>query len=217
MSKSRLVGPKAPGTLMGYPAHVDIGKSLQQPSLPTVDARKGFERRVVGGRKLAEQDIATRKGDIRTRADAYTKMLKRGANERARDQDLGSKFWASGAGQYGGAAYLDRLKKDKSAQSRAMQEANLKGMEYESGQLGQLAQRAGQLRSAAEAGDITGGGFPGLRAHSTGLGPMVMGPTPIPKKTPPKTTAPKKKPEEVYGESGHADGAGSAEGPEAGP
>ena len=47
MSKSRLVGPKAPGTLMGFAdPKIDIKKSMITPELDKVDARAGFEDRV---------------------------------------------------------------------------------------------------------------------------------------------------------------------------
>ena len=114
---------------------------------------------------MAENYLGTRKGDIRGRADAVTNLQKRQLQEQARDQDRASKFSASRAGQFGGQAYLDQMKKDKRAQSRATQQANLSGLDYETGQLGALNQDANYLRGAAEAGDITGGAFPGVGGY----------------------------------------------------
>ena len=191
MSKSRLVGPKAPGTLMGFAdPKTDIKGSMISPEMGTVDAREGFEGRVRGGRDLVERDISTRKGDIRGRADAMTNMARRNAEQQARQQNRQSKFRASDAGQYGGAAYLQQLKQDKRAQARAMQAANSAGVDFETKAMDDLTARSGALRGAAEAGDITGGGFPGLRTHKTGLGAFVKGPKITPKKSPPKTTKP---------------------------
>jgi hypothetical protein len=193
MSKSRLVGPKAPGTLMGFAdPKTDIKKSMITPKLGKVDARKGFEGRVTGGRDLVERDIATRRGDIRGRADAMTNMARRNAEQQARQQNRQSKFSASDAGQYGGAAYLQQLKQDKRAQTRAMQQANAAGVDFETKALDDLTARSGALRGAAEAGDITGGGFPGMRTFKTGLGPFVKGPATKKKKTVVKTTKPTK-------------------------
>ena len=191
MSKSRLVGPKAPGTLMGFAdPKTDIKKSMISPEMGTVDARKGFEGRVAGGRDLVERDIATRRGDIRGRADAMTNMARRNAQQQARQQDRQSKFRASDAGQYGGAAYLQQLKQDKRQQARAMQSANAAGIDFEDKALSALNARSGALRGAAEAGDITGGGFPGIRAHATGLGAFAKGPKIKKKKDVVKTTKP---------------------------
>ena len=205
MSKSSLVGPKAPGTLMGFAdPKTDIKKSMIDPEMGTVDARKGFEGRVSGGRDLVERDIATRRGDIRGRADAMTAMARRNVEEQSRDQNRKSKFSASDAGQYGGAAYLQQLKQDKRAQTRAMQQANAAGIDYEDKALSSLNARSGALRGAAEAGDITGGGFPGIRGHETGLGAFVKGPKIKKKKDVVKTTKPVKEEEE----GGVASGAG---------
>jgi hypothetical protein len=205
MSKSSLVGPKAPGTLMGFAdPKTDIKKSMIDPEMGTVDARKGFEGRVSGGRDLVEKDIATRRGDIRGRADAMTAMARRNVEEQSRDQNRKSKFSASDAGQYGGAAYLQQLKQDKRAQTRAMQQANAAGIDYEDKALSSLNARSGALRGAAEAGDITGGGFPGIRSHETGLGAFVKGPKIKKKKDVVKTTKPVKEEEE----GGVASGAG---------
>ena len=202
MSKSRLVGPKAPGTLMGFAdPKLDIKKSMIDPTLSTVDARKGFDGRVTGGRDLVERDIATRRGDIRSRADAMTNMAKRNAQQQAREQNRQSKFRASDAGQYGGAAYLQQLKQDKRAQTRAMQQANAAGIDFETKALDDLTARSGALRGAAEAGDITGGGFPGIRGFETGLGAFVKGPKIKKKKTVVKTT----KEEESGGETTEAE------------
>jgi hypothetical protein len=217
MSKSKLVGPKAPGTLMGFAdPKTDIKGSMITPELGKVDARSGFEDRVEGGRGLVERDIATRRGDIRGRADALTNMARRNVNEQSRDQNRQSKFKASDAGQYGGAAYLQQLKKDKREQTRAMQQANASGIDYEDKALSSLNARSGALRGAAEAGDITGGGFPGIRGFETGLGAFAKGPKITPKKTVVKTTKPKKDVEPYThpeGESGDPGGAGDAEGP----
>jgi hypothetical protein len=194
MSKSRLVGPKAPGTLMGFDdPKLDIKKSMIDPALDSVDPRGSFESRVTGGRDLVERDIATRRGDIRSRADAMTNMARRNAQEQAREQSRQSKFKASGAGQYGGAAYLQQLKQDKRAQTRAMQQANASGINFENQALSALNARAGALRGAAEAGDITGGGMPGMGGHTTGLGSFVMGPKSKPKAGAVTTTADKDK------------------------
>jgi hypothetical protein len=217
MSKSKLVGPKAPGTLMGFAdPKTDIKGSMISPEMGTVDAREGFEGRVRGGRDLVERDISTRKGDIRGRADAMTNMARRNAEQQARQQNRQSKFKASDAGQYGGAAYLQQLKQDKRAQTRAMQSANSAGVDFETKALDDLTARSGALRGAAEAGDITGGGFPGIRSHETGLGAFAKGPKITPKKTVVKTTKPKKDVEPYThpeGESGDPGGAGDAEGP----
>ena len=207
MSKSRLVGPKAPGTLMGFAdPKTDIKKSMISPEMGTVDARKGFEGRVAGGRDLVERDIATRRGDIRGRADAMTNMARRNAQQQARQQDRQSKFRASDAGQYGGAAYLQQLKQDKRQQARAMQSANAAGIDFEDKALSALNARSGALRGAAEAGDITGGGFPGIRAHTTGLGAFAKGPKIEPKKAVVKTTKPKKETEPTPEGEGHPEG-----------
>ena len=206
MSKSRLVGPKAPGTLMGFAdPKTDIKGSMISPEMGTVDAREGFEGRVRGGRDLVERDIATRKGDIRGRADAMTNMARRNAEQQARQQNRQSKFRASDAGQYGGAAYLQQLKQDKRAQARAMQAANSAGVDFETKAMDDLTARSGALRGAAEAGDITGGGFPGVRSHGTGLGAFAKGPKIKSKPAVVKTTKPKKEvvaPEWEGGDSG---------------
>ena len=171
MSKSSMVTPMPPKTLMGFvDPKVDIPKSSLDLPVSPVNARPNFEKRVRGGRSMAENYLGTRKGDIRGRADAVTNLQKRQLREQARDQDRGSKFSASRSGQFGGQAYLDQLKKDKRAQSRAMQQANLSGMDYETGQLGALNQDANYLRGAAEAGDITGGAFPGVGGYDSSLG-----------------------------------------------
>ena len=194
MSKSRLVGPKAPGTLMGFAdPKTDLKGSMIPTDLKRVDARAGFEDRVRGGRDLVERDIATRRGDIRGRADAMTNMARRNAQQQARQQDRQSKFRASDAGQYGGAAYLQQLKQDKRQQARAMQSANAAGIDFETKALDDLTSRSGALRGAAEAGDITGGGFPGIRTHSTGLGTFAKGPKITPKASTTKTTTPSTK------------------------
>ena len=166
-----MVTPMPPETLMGFvDPKVDIPKSSLDLPISPVNARPNFEKRVLGGRKMAEDYLGTRKGDIRSRADAVTNLQKRQLREQARDQGRGSKFSASRAGQFGGQAYLDQLKKDKRAQSRAMQQANLSGMDYETGQLDALNQDANYLRGAAEAGDITGGAFPGVGGYDSSLG-----------------------------------------------
>jgi hypothetical protein len=216
MSKSRLVGPKAPGTLMGFAdPKTDIKGSMISPEMGTVDAREGFEGRVRGGRDLVERDISTRKGDIRGRADAMTNMARRNAEQQARQQNRQSKFKASDAGQYGGAAYLQQLKQDKRAQARAMQAANSAGVDFETKAMDDLTARSGALRGAAEAGDITGGGFPGVRSHGTGLGAFAKGPKITPKATVVKTTKPdpvkkKKVIEETPGGSGYGGGLGGS-------
>tara|TARA_R110002020_G_scaffold424082_1_gene633242 strand:+ start:75 stop:671 length:597 start_codon:yes stop_codon:yes gene_type:complete len=184
----------------------DIKKSMISPEMGTVDARKGFEGRVAGGRDLVERDIATRRGDIRGRADAMTNMARRNAQQQARQQDRQSKFRASDAGQYGGAAYLQQLKQDKRQQARAMQSANAAGIDFEDKALSALNARSGALRGAAEAGDITGGGFPGIRAHATGLGAFAKGPKIEPKKAVVKTTKPKKETEPTPEGEGHPEG-----------
>jgi hypothetical protein len=69
-----------------------------------------------------------------------------------------------------------------------------------------LTARSGALRGAAEAGDITGGGFPGVRSHGTGLGAFVKGPKIKP--APPKVKTTKSKPKteiESGGETPEAD------------
>ena len=215
MSKSRLVGPKAPGTLMGFAdPKTDIKGSMISPEMGTVDAREGFEGRVRGGRDLVERDISTRKGDIRGRADAMTNMARRNAEQQARQQNRQSKFRASDAGQYGGAAYLQQLKQDKRAQARAMQSANAAGVDFETKALDDLTARSGALRGAAEAGDITGGGFPGIRGFETGLGKFVKGPKIKKKKDVVKTTGsveesggetPEAEPESMATEEGDED------------
>ena len=207
MSKSRMVGPKAPGTLMGFAdPKTDIKKSMITPELGDVDARAGFEDRVRGGRDLVEKDIATRRGDIRRRADAMTNMARRNVREQARRQNDQSKFRASDAGQYGGAAYLEQLKLDKQQQTRAMQSANAAGVDFEDKALSALNARSGALRGAAEAADITGGGFPGIRGFETGLGKFVKGPK-IKAKPPVVKTTKKTKTEPIEsgGETPEAD------------
>ena len=159
--------------------------------------QKLLEDRVRGGRDLVERDIATRRGDIRGRADAMTNMARRNAQEQARQQDRQSKFRASDAGQYGGAAYLQQLKQDKRQQARAMQAANSAGIDFETKALDDLTARSGALRGAAEAGDITGGGFPGIRGFETGLGKFATGPKIKPKPTVVKTTKPEKEKEKT--------------------
>ena len=217
MSKSRLVGPKAPGTLMGFAdPKTDIKGSMISPEMGRVDAREGYEGRVRGGRDLVERDIATRRGDIRARADAMTDMARRNAREQAREQDRQSKFRASDKGQYGGAAYLQQLKQDKRAQSRAMQAANAAGVDFETKALDDLTARSGALRGAAEAGDITGGGFPGVRTHDTGLGPFAKGPVVTKKKTVTKTTKPEPKKKEEAEPGGGTGMGGSLGGPDSG-
>jgi len=195
MSKSRLVGPKAPGTLMGFDdPKLDIGKSIIKPILEKVGAREGFEDRVTGGGGLVERDIATRRGDIRSRADAMTNMARRNVKEQARRQSNKSKFRASDTGQYGGAAYLEQLKLDKGDQVRAMQQANAAGIDYEDKALSALNARSGALRGAAAAGDISGaGGIPGERKYTTGLGPFVTSPKIVKTASTVKTT--KKEPD----------------------
>ena len=86
---------------------------------------------------------------------------------------------------------MQQLKQDKRAQTRAMQQANAAGIDFETKALDDLTARSGALRGAAEAGDITGGGFPGIRGFETGLGTFVKGPKIKPKKTVVKTTKPK--------------------------
>jgi hypothetical protein len=183
---------------------VDIPKSSLDLPVSPVNARPNFEKRVRGGRSMAENYLSTRKGDIRSRADAVTNLQKRQLREQARDQDRGSKFSASRAGQFGGQAYLDQLKKDKRAQSRAMQQANLSGMDYETGQLGALNQDANYLRGAAEAGDITGGAFPGVGGYDSSLGSFARLPKTKKKPEVKKTTKPAK--EETPGGSGFGGG-----------
>jgi hypothetical protein len=212
MSKSSMVTPMPPETLMGFvDPKVDIPKSSLDLPVSPVNARPNFEKRVRGGRSMAENYLGTRKGDIRGRADAVTNLQKRQLREQARDQDRGSKFSASRSGQFGGQAYLDQLKKDKRAQSRAMQQANLSGMDYETGQLSALNQDANYLRGAAEAGDITGGAFPGVGGYDSSLGSFARLPKTPKKKEVKKTTKKKDYPED---EGGTASGAGDlASGP----
>tara|TARA_B110000014_G_scaffold232246_1_gene194842 strand:+ start:49 stop:468 length:420 start_codon:yes stop_codon:yes gene_type:complete len=133
-------------------------------------------------------------------------MARRNAQQQARQQDRQSKFRASDAGQYGGAAYLQQLKQDKRQQARAMQSANAAGIDFEDKALSALNARSGALRGAAEAGDITGGGFPGIRAHTTGLGAFAKGPKIEPKKAVVKTTKPKKETEPTPEGEGHPEG-----------
>ena len=213
MSKSSMVTPMPPETIMGMksPKTDIIGSSLKLPP-KFVNARPNFEKRVKGGRSMVENYLGTRKGDIRGRADAVTNLQKRQLQEQTRDQDRASKFSASRSGQYGGQAYLDQLKKDKRAQSRAMQQANLSGMDYETAQLGALNQDANYLRGAAEAGDITGGAFPSVGGYDTSLGTFARLPK-TPKKKEVKKTTKKEEEEEVFGESGDPGGAGDAAGP----
>jgi len=206
MSKSSMVTPMPPETLMGFvDPKVDISKSSLDLPVSPVNARPNFEQRVKGGRSMAENYLGTRKGDIRSRADAVTNMQKRQLREQARDQDRASKFSASRAGQFGGQAYLDQLKKDKRAQSRAMQQANLSGLDYETGQLGALNQDANYLRGAAEAGDITGGSFPSVGGYDPTLGTFARLPKTKKKAEVKKTTKKKDYPED---EGGVASGAG---------
>ena len=212
MSKSSMVTPMPPETVMGMknPKTDIIGSSLKLPPKP-VNARSNFERRVTGGRSMAEDYLGTRRGDIRGRADAVTNMQKRQLREQARDQDRASKFSASRSGQFGGQAYLDQLKKDKRAQSRAMQQANLSGLDYETGQLGALNQDANYLRGAAEAGDITGGAFPGIGGYDTSLGGFARLPKVAKKASVKKTTAPPKK-EDKWEPEGGTGGDGPSDG-----
>jgi|TARA_B110000014_G_C20087298_1_gene568823 hypothetical protein len=211
MSKSSMVTPMPPETVMGMknPKTDIIGSSLKLPPRH-VNARSNFEKRVTGGRSMAENYLGTRRGDIRGRADAVTNMQKRQLREQAKDQDRASKFSASRAGQFGGQAYLDQLKKDKRSQSRAMQQANLSGLDYETGQLGALNQDANYLRGAAEAGDITGGAFPGIGGYDTSLGGFAKLPKVAKRAEVKKTTAPKKEdkfePEGGTGGDGPSDG-----------
>ena len=214
MSKSSMVTPMPPETLMGMknPKTDIAGSSLNLP-IGAVNARPNFEQRVRGGRSMAENYLGTRKGDIRGRADAVTNLQKRQLQEQARDQDRASKFSASRAGQFGGQAYLDQMKKDKRAQSRATQQANLSGLDYETGQLGALNQDANYLRGAAEAGDITGGAFPSVGGYNSSLGGFARLPKTPKKKAVKKTTAPKKEedkwePEGGTGGGGPSDGSG---------
>jgi hypothetical protein len=211
MSKSGVVGPTPPKTIMGLvDPKVDIPRSSLDLPVAPVNARPNFERRVRGGRSMAEDYLNTRRGDIRGRADAVTNMQKRQLREQARDQDRASKFSASRSGQFGGQAYLDQLKKDKRAQSRAMQQANLSGMDYETSQLGALNQDANYLRGAAEAGDITGGAFPSVGGYDPSLGAFARLPKAPKKAEVKKTTKAKERPEE---EGGTASGAGDLGGP----
>jgi len=224
MSKSSMVTPMPPETLMGFvDPKVDISKSSLDLPVSPVNARPNFEKRVRGGRSMAEDYLGTRRGDIRGRADAVTNLQKRQLREQMRDQDRASKFSASRAGQFGGQAYFDQLKKDKRAQSRAMQQANLSGLDYETGQLSALNQDANYLRGAAEAGDITGGAFPSVGGYNASLGSFARLPkiakapevkattTPEKAKVKAKVKA-KPKVEEVYGESASEMGAGHGEG-----
>ena len=216
MSKSSMVTPMPPETVMGMknPKTAIIGSSLKLPPKP-VNARSNFERRVTGGRSMAEDYLGTRRGDIRGRADAVTNMQKRQLREQARDQDRASKFSASRAGQFGGQAYLDQLKKDKRAQSRAMQQANLSGLDYETGQLGALNQDANYLRGAAEAGDITGGAFPGIGGYDISLGGFAKLPKVAKKAEVKKTTKEPKKEDKWEPEGGTGGDAEHGSGPDA--
>ena len=213
MSKSSMVTPMPPETIMGIknPKTDIIGSSLKLPP-KFVNARPNFEKRVTGGRGMVEDYLGTRRGDIRGRADAVTNMQKRQLREQARDQDRASKFSASRAGQFGGQAYLDQLKKDKRAQSRAMQQANLSGLDYETGQLGALNQDANYLRGAAEAGDITGGAFPSVGGYDTSLGGFAKLPKITKKRTVKTTTAPPKKEDKWEPEGGTGGDTSDAEG-----
>ena len=203
MSKSSMVTPMPPETLMGFvDPKVDIPKSSLDLPVSPVNARPNFEKRVRGGRSMAENYLGTRKGDIRGRADAVTNLQKRQLKEQAADQDRASKFSASRAGQFGGQAYRDQMKKDKRAQSRSTQQANLSGLDYETGQLGALNQDANYLRGAAEAGDITGGAFPGVGGYDSSLGSFARLPKTEKKKEVKKTTKPVK--EETPGGSGYS-------------
>ena len=213
MSKSSMVTPMPPETIMGMknPKTDITGSSLKLP-IGSVNARPNFEQRVRGGRSMAENYLGTRKGDIRSRADAVTNLQKRQLQEQARDQDRASKFSASRAGQFGGQAYLDQMKKDKRAQARATQQANLSGLDYETSQLGALNQDANYLRGAAEAGDITGGAFPSVGGYDPSLGGFARLPK-TKKKAEVKTTtkAPVKK-KVVEHEGGGSGGEGPADG-----
>ena len=223
MSKSSMVTPMPPETIMGMknPKTDITGSSLKLP-IGSVNARPNFEQRVRGGRSMDENYLGTRKGDIRSRADAVTNLQKRQLQEQARDQDRASKFSASRAGQFGGQAYLDQMKKDKRAQARATQQANLSGLDYETSQLGALNQDANYLRGAAEAGDITGGAFPSVGGYDPSLGAFAKLPKTEKKKEVKKTTKPVKeetKKEEVWepeggtgGDTGHGSGSGSESG-----
>ncbi len=208
-----MVTPMPPETLMGFvDPKVDISKSSLDIPVKPVNARSNFEKRVLGGRSMAENYLGTRKGDIRGRADAVTNLQKRQLREQARDQDRGSKFAASRSGQFGGQAYLDQLKKDKRAQSRAMQQANLSGLDYETGQLGALNQDANYLRGAAEAGDITGGAFPSVGGYDSSLGSFARLPKTKKKPEVKKTT---KKDDEFKPEGGTGGDAEHGSGPDA--
>jgi hypothetical protein len=213
MSKSSMVTPMPPETLMGMknPKTDIAGSSLNLP-IGAVNARPNFEQRVRGGRSMAENYLGTRKGDIRGRADAVTNLQKRQLKEQAADQDRASKFSASRAGQFGGQAYLDQMKKDKRAQSRSTQQANLSGLDYETGQLGELNQDANYLRGAAEAGDITGGAFPSVGGYNSSLGGFARLPKTA-KKAEVKTTtkAPVKK-KVIEHEGGGTGGDGPSDG-----
>ncbi len=206
MSKSGMVGPMPPETIMGFvDPKVDISKSSLDLPVASVGARPKFEGRVRGGRSMAEDYLKTRRGDIRGRADAVTNLQKRQLREQARDQDRASKFSASRSGQFGGQAYLDQLKKDKRSQDRAMQQANLSGIDYETSALGALGKDAGYLRGAAEAGDITGGSFPSVGGYDPTLGTFARLPKTKKKAEVKKTTKKKDYPED---EGGVASGAG---------
>ena len=107
------------------------------------------------------------------------------------------------------------MKKDKRAQSRATQQANLSGLDYETGQLGALNQDANYLRGAAEAGDITGGAFPSVGGYNSSLGGFARLPKTAKKaevKTTTKAEPVKKKKvyEETPGGSGYGGGLGGS-------
>ena len=209
-----MVTPMPPETLMGFvDPKVDISKSSLDLPVSPVNARPNFEKRVRGGRSMAEDYLGTRRGDIRGRADAVTNLQKRQLREQARDQDRASKFSASRSGQYGGQAYLDQLKKDKRAQARATQQANLSGLDYETSQLGALNQDANYLRGAAEAGDITGGAFPSVGGYDSSLGSFARLPKTEKKPEVKKTT---KKEDEFKPEGGTGGAAAGDEGDYAG-
>jgi hypothetical protein len=95
-----------------------------------------------------------------------------------------------------------------------MQQANASGIDYEDKALSDLNARSGALRGAAEAGDITGGGFPGIRGFETGLGAFAKGPVIKKKKPVAKTTKVTKvtKPELEGGTGSGAGDLGTAEG-----
>jgi hypothetical protein len=98
--------------------------------------------------------------------------------------------------------------------TRAMQQANAAGIDFEDKALSDLNARSGALRGAAEAGDITGAGTAGMGAYKTGLGPFVKGPKTKKKPDVVKTTKPVKK--EYEETSGGTGGIGDFSGDEGG-